>query len=189
MSRDLLPAASAAVRGEVVCRTVAVRLDFAGGAVRLNGSLASILIDGEEFPGVGSLLGVSAIDETWELQNSGMSVSLSGIPRDMINIALTEPYQNRPATVWEVLLDRETGAPIAAPAIVFRGRMDQMNVSLGELASVQITIEDLLTELDRPNLARFTDEDQRRAFPSDGALRFVSATAEREIIWPSRSFR
>jgi hypothetical protein len=35
---------------------------------------------------------------------------------------------------------------------------------------------------------RYTAEDQEREFPDDLAFRFVPATAEKEIIWPNRTF-
>lgn len=189
MTRSLSTAVRAAIQAEVVARTCAVELLFDSGPVRFNGGFADITIDGQVFPGLGALVGIGQIEESYELQSNGMSVTLSGIPRDAVALALTETYQNRQATVWEVVLDRATGQPVANPVIVFRGRMDQMNVQDGETATVEVTMEDHLTEMDLPNLARNTDEDQQRQYPGDLFFQFVPATAEKEVIWPSRSFR
>lgn len=189
MTRNLTPAAAAAVQAEVVMRTVAVELMFDAAPVRLNGSLVPIMIGGVEFAGVGQLGSISTIEETAELQSAGIRLALTGIPRDMLALALTEPCQGRRCTVWEVWLDRETGGVIADPSVVFRGRMDTMSARLGEAATVELTAEDRLTDMDRPNLALYTDEDQRRAHPNDGFFRFVPSTAEKEIVWPAASFR
>ena len=189
MTRNLTPAAAAAVQADVVMRTVAVELMFDAAPVRLNGSLVPIMIGGVEFAGVGQLGSISTIEETAELQSAGIRLALTGIPRDALALALTEPCQGRRCTVWEVWLDRETGGVIADPSVVFRGRMDTMSARLGEVATVEVTIEDRLTDMDRPNLALYADEDQRRAHPTDGFFRFVPATAEKEIVWPAASFR
>lgn len=189
MTRALTTAASAAVQAEVVTRTCAVELLFDSGAVRFNCGFQDISIGGNSFPGLGPLAALGAVEESWELQSNGMSVSLSGIPRDAVALALTEAYQNRPATIWEVLIDHATGQVIADPIIVFRGRMNQMNVQLGDQAVVEITLEDHLTEMDQPALSRNTDEDQRRDFPGDFFFSFVPATNSKEVIWPARSFR
>ena len=188
VSRGLTTAAATAATSEIVARTVAVELDFAGGVVRVNGSVASITIGGNEFLGVGGLGGISAAEESAELQAYGLTVSLSGIPRDAIALALAEAYQGRAATVWEVLLNRDTWQPIADPVVIFRGRMDQMNVSLGQSATVEVRLENRLVDWERPRIRRYTSEDQQVAFPADRGFEFVSDTAEREIVWPAASF-
>lgn len=188
MTRRLSPAAAAAAQGEIVARTVAVDLDFSSGVVRVNGSLASIVIAGNEYLGVGSLGGISTAEESAELQAYGMTVSLAGIPRDAIALALTQAYQGRRATVWEVLLDRNTWQPIADPTVIFRGRIDQMNVTMGQTATVEVRLENRLVDWERPRIRRYTSEDQHLAHPTDRGFEFVSDTAEREIVWPAGSF-
>jgi hypothetical protein len=186
MTRGLGTAAAAAVQQEVVTRTSAVELLFASGPLRLNGSQAPLIIGGQEYLGVGVMGSISAVSEVAEIQSSGLTLSLAGIPRDVVAIAMAEPYQGRPATVFEVLLD-EAGAVIEA-IVIFRGRLDQMNIRLGELAQIEVTLEDRLTDMDRPALSRYTPEDQARAHPGDKGLDFVSRTVEQEVIWPSRNF-
>jgi hypothetical protein len=188
MSRGLGGAATTAVQGEVVTRTSAVELLFASGAVRLNGSLAPLVIGGATFDGVGLLGGITQVSEVAEMQSAGITVSIAGVPRDVVSLAMAEPYQGRQATVWEVLLDPDTGGVIEA-VVIFRGRMDQMNLRLGETAAVEVTLEDRLTDMDRPALSRYTPEDQARAYPADRGFDFVSATVEKDIVWPSRTWR
>jgi len=188
LTRGLSTAAATAATSEIVARTVAVELDFPAGMVRLNGSVASIIIEGEEFLGIGGLGGISAAEESAELQSYGMAFRLSGIPRDAIALALGQAYQNRPATVWEVLLDRATWQPIASPVIVFRGRMDQMNITLGQTATVEIRLENRLVDWERPRIRRYTSEDQQLLHPADRGFEYVTDVAEREITWPAASF-
>ncbi len=186
MSRGLGAAALAAATGEVVHVTHAVELIFASGPVRLNGSTVPLTIGGQEFLGVGLLGGISELEETGDLQSAGCTLRLAGVPQDAIALALEEGYQGRAATVWLCFLDA-AGALIEA-VVTFRGRMDQMTVRYGETCIVEVTVEDQLTDMDRPNLRLYTDEDQQRQFPGDRFFRFGPRTAEVEITWPSRSF-
>jgi hypothetical protein len=188
MTRGITSEVITAVSGEVVTRTIAVELAFASGAVRLNGSPANISIGGNEFLGVGGLGAISTVQEDTELRSYDLTVSLSGIPRDMVATALAEPYQNLPGTVWEVVLNPDTWRPINTPILIFRGRMQVMTVSLGQSATVAIVLENRLADWERPRVRRYTDEDQRTVAPSDNGLRFVAATAEKQLIWPAASW-
>jgi hypothetical protein len=188
MSRQLTSAAALAVQQEVVARTMAVALDFPSGIARWNASPVSIWIDGAEFLGVGVLGSISVIDESAELRAAGMTVALSGVPRDAVAAAMTQAYQRRPATVWEVVLDQATWQPVEDPIVVFKGRIDQLLVEMGETARVVCRLESRLVDGERARIRRYTDEDQQRAHPGDRFFRFVSATTEKEIVWPAKSF-
>lgn len=187
MTRGLSGAAAAAVQAEVVRRTCAVELDFGSGFVRLNGSPADITIGGELYTGVGMLGGISGVEESGELRSYGLTLTLSGVPRDAVAIALGEHYQGRPGTVYEVLFDDDWQV-ITDPIVMFRGRMDQMPIKLGAEAQVSVTLTNRLADWDRPRLRRYTDEDQQRQFPGDLGFQFVSATAAKEIVWPAKGF-
>jgi hypothetical protein len=97
-------------------------------------------------------------------------------------------YQGRKGTIWEVMLAPTSWLPVADPMIIFRGRMDQMDITLGATAEVTVKLENRLTDWERPKIRRYTDADQRRRDPADGAFRFLPATTEKVIIWPARSF-
>jgi len=186
MTRPMTTAADTAVQAEVVDRTTAVALDFASGMVRLCGAPFDITIDGETFIGVGQLGGISVVEESAELQSYGLTISLQGIPRDSIALALTQSYQGRPGIVWEVPLTA-AGLAVADPIVVFRGRMDQMTVELGATAAVRVQLQNRLVDWERARIRRYTSEDQQREHPGDLGFAFVSATAEKDIIWPTRT--
>jgi hypothetical protein len=70
------------------------------------------------------------------------------------------------------------GVVIATPSIIFRGRMDQMDISIGSTAQVSVKLENRLTDWERPRIRRYMDADQRRRDPNDGSFRFVPARRE-----------
>ncbi len=179
-------AAVTAVGQEVVQRTVAIALDFPSGVVRVNGSPADIAFGGDTYIGVGGLGSISAVRESNELRAYDLTLGLSGVPSDSVALALTEAYQGRAGTVWEVLL--QDGVVVADPVIAFRGRMDQMNVSTGQTSAVTVKLINRLADWERPKIRRYTNEEQDRRFPGDGFFRFVPATVEKEIVFPAASF-
>lgn len=187
MTRGLTAAALAAATADVVTRTLAVELDFPAGMVRYAGCPQDVVIGGATFAGVGALGSVSAAEESAELRAYGLTVALTGIPRDLVAVALQQAYQGRRATVWDVVL-ADSGQPVADPIIIFRGRMDTMEVALDETATVRVRLENRLTDWDRPRVRRYTNEDQQARHPGDRGLEFVSATSEKELIWPARTF-
>ena len=186
MTRGLTGTVAAAVAAEQAARTVAVELDFPSGMARWNASPMDIVIDGATFLGVGMLGSISVTEESAELRAYGLTVVLSGIPRDAITLALIQGYQGRRGTVWEVPLNPVTHAVLASPVVIFRGRMDTMDIELGDAALVRVALENRLADWERPRMQRYTDEDQRARYPDDGGFRFVSAMTEKEIVWPGR---
>ena len=182
MSRGLSAGALDVVQGDVVVGTMAVDLAFDGGPVRWNGGQSDIVIGSTTYLGIGTLGSISPIEETADLQAAGMTVQVSGIPRDMVTIALAEYYQNRPATIYRIDHAPDDWATLY-PYVLFRGRMDQMDIQLGRTAMVTIRLQNRLADWARPRLRRYTDEDQRRLYPDDGAFSFVSATTEKTITW------
>jgi hypothetical protein len=187
MSRGLAAGNLTAVTGEVVTRTMAVALDFPSGMARWNGSTLDIVIGGNTFLGLGALGSIGVIEEGAETRPYGLTVGITGVPRDAVALALTQEYQGDAATIWEVQLDAN-GQPIGTPPIAFRGRMDQMSVTLGDTASVTVRLENRLADWERARVRRYTDEDQKRAFAADKGFEFVTATVDKDIVWPASNW-
>lgn len=187
MSRDLAAANLTAVNAEIVYPIYAVALDFVSGVARWNGSLRDLVISGNTFTGLGALGNISVIEEGAETRAYGITVGITGIPRDAVALALTQEYQGRPATVWAIQTD-EGGTIIGTPQIVFRGRMDQLTIQLGDMASVTARLENRLADWDRPRVRRYTQEDQQRTFRTDLGFQYLTATVDADIVWPASNW-
>ena len=74
---------------------LAVNLDFEDDPVNAWVGNGTITFGGVDYFGLGNLLGVSAIEETQETKATTCIISLSGIPTDLISVALTSNYQDR----------------------------------------------------------------------------------------------
>lgn len=183
MSRDLSPAVTAALGGENVPILMFVEMDFPSGMLRCCNAGYSTVWAGQTWLGAGYVASMDAVQETSELQANGLAFTLSGVPQEHIALALGQHYQGRSCKVWLAPLDASTYQPLADPMLVFSGRMDTMNIQVGETATVQVTAESRLADWDRPRVRRYNHADQTARYPDDRGLEFVEAVAEMELVW------
>ena len=182
MSRSLTGAAETASLGSHVRPVLLIELDASSGMARFNTADRTVIYAGNSFLGVGDLGKIAPFGEPTDLSVEGVTIELSGLPNDYIDMAMAENIQGRAARLWLGFLD-DNYALIADPVLAFRGRMDTMDLKLGETATVIARIENRMADWDRPRVRRYTNADQTARFPSDKGLEFVSQTAEREILW------
>lgn len=106
-----------------------------------------------------------------------VSVQLSGQSEELLNIALTEPFQNRPAIVR--LGNIITGdLVVTSSEILIRGTISNMPISdTREESTVSVLIDSVFRNLGQTETLRLSDTDQRLRNPDDSFFRFVE-TAE-----------
>jgi hypothetical protein len=179
MSRDIATVIANALDDDVIEPFFAVDLGFDSGTLRLWTGIGTRAINGEDYIGAGNFLQISDMQETSEIQAAGATLTLSGIPSELLSLALTEPYQQRPARIYFGLVGSE-----ADMAEVFTARMDQMTIEEGpETCIIQLTVENVLVDLERPRVLRYTNNDQQSRFPGDRGFEFVETIQNREIFW------
>jgi hypothetical protein len=179
MSRDIATVIANALDDDVIEPFFAVDLGFDSGTLRLWTGIGTRSINGEDYIGAGNFLQISDMQETAEIQAAGATLTLSGIPSELLSLALTEPYQQRPARIYFGLVGSE-----ADMAEVFTARMDQMTIEEGpETCIIQLTVENVLVDLERPRVLRYTNNDQQSRFPGDRGFEFVETIQNREIFW------
>jgi hypothetical protein len=160
---------------------IAVEMEFDSGVLRLWNGYRDITVDGKAFLGSGTLLSISQVEETGEVAAKGVSITLSGISSEILSVALTENYQNRTARIYLGAIDSE-GA--ISSYELFAGRLDVMSMEdSGETATVSVTAENRLIDLERPRIRRFTAEDQKSIFPGDLGLDYVNDLQDKTLDW------
>jgi hypothetical protein len=152
------------------------------GFVRLSSADRNLTIGGELYYGVGKLGGISTVEETAQLQATTLKLSLSGLSPSFLETVLAEEYQGRRADLSLALMD-DGYALIEDPVLIFRGRIDQLTVSIGTQMVVALTAENELSRWETPRMRRYTNADQEAAYPGDTSLRWVASASEREIFW------
>ncbi len=152
---------------QVMSPLVFCKLSFDSGDLNLWSGLGTLTWGGEDYTGAGWLAQVSAIIETGAIEANGATLTLSGVPTALIALALEQNYQGRSAKLWLAALDNSY-ALIADPYLILAGYMDVMTLEEGgDTAAISITIENNLLSLQRANERRYTNEDQKKNYPTD----------------------
>ena len=204
MSRDLSVNTIENISENVVYPFFATELRFDGNIVRMwTGQGTLVLADGSEWVGLGQLLNISAIEETSEMSVKGASISLSGIPSNLLSLALSEPYQGRIAKIYfgtfqqgsilqetsdYILLQDGSRINLESTSTgfneLFSGYMDQMNIEeSGDTATIEMMVENKLIDLERARVARFTSGYQKSVYPGDLGMDFIEDLQDKRISW------
>lgn len=158
-------------------------IEFSSGTGYFWTGIGSISWGGQTWVGMGDLVGVSAIQQDNAVQANNITLSVNGIPSDLISKALTECRQNFAVSVYFGLLD-DTGALIADPIRRFSGQMDVPTVQDGgDTCTISLTAENLLIALQRASNRRYTHADQTIDFSTDLGFNYVPSIQEWSGVW------
>jgi len=182
LMRGLTTAAKDAFRQTNFPSLVLVELDFAEGITRLCNAGYTFSWGGHDWLGIGTLGSIEAISEGSALQMYGCALTLSGIPPELISTAMGSGYQGRSASIWMAPLTKDY-AFIADPVVVFKGRMDTMDIAVSDTATITLSVESRLVDWDKPRIRRFNDEDQRFSYPNDRGFRYVDQMVQKDLKW------
>ena len=183
MSTLTPPAAQAAASAEDVRPALFVEAQFQSGTSRLWTGYGEITWGGHVWTGGGHLLGISAMEQTAEVKARGAVLSLSGIPLDLISLALTEARQGDVGRVYLGFFDTNWQL-VADTDHIFAGLLDVPQIEeSGESATVTITYESQLIDLQRPREWRYTHESQQALHPGDRGFEYVTKIQDVDIKW------
>lgn len=182
MSRTLTAGVDTALQQPHVPMLLLVEMDFASGFLRFCNASYDFTYLSNVYLGGGRLSTIKNIQEGADQQMYGIELSSSGINPGFVSIALSEPYQQRPLTVRFAPLTPEYQI-IATPPVVWKGRMDRMEIELGETATITITAESRLTDWNKSSIRRYNDEDQKSEFPTDKGFEYVAQMVDKALDW------
>jgi hypothetical protein len=183
MPRDLSADMVTATTAKVVYPIALVSLAFPSATLRMWTGYGVLSWDGHTWVGAGDLGEMSEIEEAVEVAAKGVTLRITGIPSDLAAASLTENYQGRAAVIYLGALN-SGGQLYADPYPVLSGRMDVIEKQDGgKTASLTLTIENRLIDLNRNRERRLTDEDQKRDYPSDRGFEFVNSLQSKQLLW------
>lgn len=182
-SRDLADGTRIASAASTIHPVVFVKMRFDGGNVNLHTELGDIAFNGDTYNGVGKLGGIGAMEENSDLSRTPISLSLSGLPNDLITILLSEQYQGRLATIFLGYLDLSTRILVATPTIIYQGNMDTANFSIDQTFSISLSVESRFAAWETPLIRRYNNSDQQSRYPGDTGLEFITQAADKTIWW------
>lgn len=155
---------------------------FDGGFVRFWTGFGTIVWNGVEWIGAGTLIGIGDIEENAELVATGITVSLSGVDPALVSTAIGAARQNMPGRIYVGLMSN--GALISTPYLAFVGRLDVPAIQDGaETCVISVSYENVIADLQRANEVRYTDEAQKALYPDDRGFEFVTVIQDSELKW------
>ena len=135
-------------------------------------------IGGNTYLGTGNLLNIGGLEEAADLSAKSVTITLSGVPSDIVSLALSEPYQRR---TCRILFGVQN---VNAIVEVFSGVMNTMTIQdSGETSTIELLVESKLVELERAKIRRYTHESQQARYPNDTFFSYVAALQDRDVIW------
>jgi hypothetical protein len=155
---------------------MAVEMLFDTEPLRLWAGFGDRVINGLIFTGSGELLGFSEFEETGDLSARGASITLSGVSSTLVSLALSEPYQGRPARVY---FGEQSVTDVCE---LFAGSMNVINWDdSGEDATFELVIDSKLVRLEQPNMRRYTQSSHQSRFAGDTFFNWVTDIQDRDF--------
>ena len=158
-----------------------IEADFDSGSIYLFSGTGKLTVGDTTYLGSGKVLTVDPAQETSALEASNATFQLSGIPEDLISIALNEKFNGRAGSMSLALFD-DSNSLIAAPVTVFSGRMDTGQLNEPSQTFI-LTAENDLISINDIRLRNYTNEDQTADYPDDRGFEFVAAMQNKQIVW------
>ena len=204
MSRDLTTNLITEITSAAFKPFYAIKADLATTTLALWTGIGDLSISGVTYSGVGTFLSIGEVKETAQISANGLDISLSGIPSDLLSLALTEQYQGRELELFfgitdltDIFLLRESGdflllesegriilQDAEAPASMFKGYIDQMVIEEGaDTSTITVSVESKLIDLERARTLRYTDESQKARFPNDKGFQYVNDLQDKKFNW------
>jgi hypothetical protein len=206
MTRELTQSIINNLEAAEVQPLFAVELYFDTQTLYMWTGIGDLVFNNITYVGTGQFLEISELRETAEISAKGATVSLSGIPSNLISLAISEPYQGRKCKILFGLIDAnrqflkledgsfllaEDGSRIdvsqgaVSPVVeVFNGYIDQMVINEGaDTSNITISVESRLIDLERARIFRFNDQNQKARYPTDRGFEFVEDLQDKQFNW------
>jgi hypothetical protein len=141
----------------------------------------------QTWTGLGNLGTIGPIGETADVAATGVGFSLSGIPASLITSALGEVRQGNPVLIWQAFLTA-AGGIVVSPYQAWAGRMDTCQISeTADLASITITAENRLIDLQKSRERRYEKQDHSIEFAGDLGFDYVPSLQELSVVWGKKN--
>lgn len=182
MSRTLSAGVITEINANEVQPFLLFQGEFISGTLRCWSGFGNLTWGGYTWTGTGTLLSISAVQETADVSANGVTATLTGLPSSLISLALADCEQGSAGYVYLGFLDN--GAVVADPVLLFEGRLDIPSIDeQGETCVVSISYESRLIDLERTRESRYTNEDQQREFAGDVGFEFVAGLQDKVVTW------
>ena len=181
--------------GKVQCANL-VLFDFTNEPMRLWLGTADLETnDGNVWRGVGTLGGLSGIEQAVNGEAPQATFTLSGVDATVLRLArdeFEEEVRGRMVRVYIQFFgvadpaDPDNQRCLDNPYPIWSGRMlaPRFTITSEGERSVSIAAESLFSLRSRPRHSMYTDRDQQQRYPGDKGFEFVAGLVNKVVTWP-----
>jgi hypothetical protein len=182
MSRGLSTDSINALTASVVRPAFLIEASFDSGTLRMWNGSYTLSYDGNDWLGAGTLLAVGDVGDSSDTQATNFTASITGVPLEMLAIALGENYQGREIKLILATLD-DSGKVIDA-FTPFIGKMDVMTIQEeATTATIAISCESEFIRMLKPKVRRLTSAHQKARYSGDKFFDYVPSLANKTFEW------
>jgi hypothetical protein len=157
-------------------------LTFSSATVYVWSGLGSVVWQGQMWTGIGSLLGIQAIEDGSTVEARGIALTLSGFDPVLLPDCMSDFVLGGPAIVYLGIYSG--GSLYANPFTCWLGCMDQPSIEVSaETGKITINCENAFVSMNTPVDRRYTIEDQQALCPGDLGMAFVDGLQNLTTFW------
>jgi len=139
--------------------------------------------NGFTWTGAGELISVGQASEGSEMKAQGLTISLSGVPTELLALVFENLRQGQRVNVYIGTINN-AGVLTANPAIYFSGRVDVPAIADGgDTATISLQVENRFVDFEKNRSLFYTPQTQAIYFPGDRAFDQVTALQDQKIFW------
>lgn len=164
-----------------------IQVGFDAGTIYLTDAYKNVTYGGNTYLARGDTLGFDGLQETSQLLNNEMTVTMTGCDQLgplWVSLMLSYNWINRPLVIYKALLNAN-GDPLASPVMIFSGLMDEPSITDDPTkgnCSVSVGVTSQLSDFLKKPGRRNNNNEQQALFPGDAFFEFTSEQ-ERTILW------
>lgn len=175
MPRNISAPVIAALQAPILNPAFFVQIGFGSTTSYLWSGIGDVVWSGQTWNGVGSLLAITAPEDSSTVEAKGITISLSGIDSTLLPEVVNDFVLGLPVVMYLALYD-DTNTLIDSPVTAWSGRTDQPTIDVtGPDAVISLNCESRLLDMNVSVERRYTNEDLQRDNPGDLGFQFVNA--------------
>lgn len=164
----------------------AVELLLDSAPVRLWSGYGDRTINGDVYTGSGDLMTIGDVETVADMSAPAMTLSLSGMPGEIVSLALQEPYQRRDCRIYFGVIINDAGDHSVFTAYV--GELNKLTIQdEAETGTISVLVDSKMVEADKSSNRRYTSESQKSRFSDDTFFDWVALIQDAEIVWGRKS--
>lgn len=187
-SRTIDADLQASAESSIFNYVIFVSLAFPSGTVRVHNSVGTITWGGNDWLGVGAFGSIDAIEESIELVDNPIRLTLSSITQEIIDAVKTDDVYGRDADIYLGALNAD-GELEGTPTNWISGYMETKSLSIGQENAVMIQMQTRAAKLKQRNNKRFTIEDHQQDYSGDLFFEYLNYVVDAKVVWGGEQVR